>query len=49
MEKRDNLNQIFVQSPGRRYLAMQGKLLRRATTSVNGRIPPIEQEKKGVA
>ena len=33
MEKRDN--EIFMQSPGRRYLAMQGKQLRRETTSVN--------------
>ena len=35
MEKRDN--EIFMQSPDRRYLAMQGKLLRRASTSVKGR------------
>ena len=33
MEKRDN--EIFIQSPGRRYLAMPGKQLRRETTSVN--------------
>ena len=40
MEKRDS--EIFMQSPGgpgpgRRYLAMQGKLLRRETTSVKAR------------
>ena len=36
---------------GRRYLAMSGKLLCRATTSVNGSywFHAIEQEKKGVA
>ena len=35
MEKRDN--EISMQSPGHRYLAMQGKQLRRATTSVKVR------------
>ena len=32
MEKREN--EIFMQSPGRRYLAITGKQLRRKTTSV---------------
>ena len=36
MEKRDN--EIFMQSPGCRYLAMSGKQLRRETTSVEERI-----------
>ena len=36
MEARDN--EFFMQSPGRQYLAMPGKLLRRATTSINARI-----------
>ena len=36
MEKRDN--EIFMQSPDRRYLAMQGNKLSRETTSVNERI-----------
>ena len=36
MEKRDK--EIFMQSPGRRYLAKLGKQLRRETTSVNERI-----------
>ena len=35
MEKRDN--EIFMQSPGRRYLAKLGKQLRRETTSVKVR------------
>ena len=35
MEKRDN--EIFMKSPGRRYLAKQGKQLRRKTTSVKVR------------
>ena len=36
---------------GRRYLAISGKLLRRATASVNGSywFHAIEQEKKGIA
>ena len=46
MEKRDN--EIFMQSPGRRYLAMPGKQLCRETTSVN-ETHAIEQEEKGVA
>ena len=36
MEKREN--RIFMQSHGRQYLAMLGKLLRRTTTSLKGRI-----------
>ena len=36
MEKRNN--EIFMQSPGRQYLVMQGKQLSRETTSVNERI-----------
>ena len=35
MEKRDN--EIFMQSPGHRYLAMQGKQQCRETTSVKVR------------
>ena len=46
MEKRDN--KIFMQSPCRRYCAMQGKLLHRATTRVNGRIgSTLNSKKKG--
>ena len=45
MEKRDNEN--FMQLPGNRYLVIQGKLLSRATTSLQ--FHTIEQEKKGVA
>ena len=37
MEKRDNRDEIFMQSPGRRYLAIPGKLLHRETTSVKVR------------
>ena len=43
MEKRDK--EIFMQSPDRRCLAMLGKLLRRATNSVNGRIGSTLQSK----
>ena len=46
MEERDN--EIFMQSPGRRYLAMPGKLLRKATASVHGgSVPPYRARKKG--
>ena len=45
MEKRDSDNKVFMQSPGSRYLAMQGKLLHRANTSVNGRIGSTLQSK----
>ena len=44
MEKRYNKN--FMLSPGCRYLEVQGKLLRRATTSVNGRIISMLESKK---
>ena len=44
MEKRNN--EIFMQSPAHRYLAMPGKLLRRTTTSINGRISPTLWSKK---
>ena len=44
MEKRDN--EIFMQSPGRRYLAKLGKQLRRETTSINERIYSIIQSNK---
>ena len=47
MEKRDN--EIFMQSHGRRYLAMQGKQLSRETISVKVRcgFHAVGQEKKG--
>ena len=44
MEKRNH--EIFMQSPGRRYLAMPGKLLRRKTTSINGRFSSTLWSKK---
>ena len=48
MEKRDN--EIFMQSPGRRYLAMPGKQQRRETTSVNERICStlLSKKKRGL-
>ena len=46
MEKRNN--EIFMQSPGRRYLAMPGKLLRRTTTyQWEDQFHAMEQEKMG--
>ena len=44
MEK--TFNEIFMQSPGSRYLAMQVKLLRRASTSINRRIGSTLWSKK---
>ena len=48
MDKRDK--EIFIPLRGSRYLAMLSELLRRAATSVNGRIvyivQDIEQESK---
>ena len=44
MEKRDN--EIFIQSPGSRYLAIQGKQLHRATAIVNGKIGSTQRKKR---
>ena len=53
MDKRDQ--KTFIQSPGRQYIAMPGKLLRRANTRASvsslweDHFPTIEQEKQGCA
>ena len=39
-------NEIFIQSPGSRYLALPGKLLHRAANGVHGMIRSVLKSKK---